>query len=49
MRDFAARRMSFTAGPFVVSEFMLIRSMLGRTGPVYEQLAAYALGAGPGL
>jgi len=46
MRDFAARRMSFTAGPFVVSEFLLIRSMLGRTGPVYEQLAAYPLGTG---
>jgi 2'-5' RNA ligase len=47
IRDFAARRMNFTAGPFVVSEFLLIRSMLGRTGPVYDQLAAYPLGAGP--
>jgi 2'-5' RNA ligase len=45
MRDFAARRMNFTAGPFAVREFLLIRSMLGRTGPVYEELAAYPLGA----
>lgn len=46
MRDFTARRMSFTAGPFVVNELLLIQSMLGRTGPVYEQLAAYPLGTG---
>jgi len=45
MRDFAARRMNFAAGPFAVREFLLIRSMLGRTGPVYEELAAYPLGA----
>ncbi len=46
MRDFAARRMIFTAEPFFVSEFHLIRSMLGRTGPVYEQLFAYPIDAG---
>lgn len=43
MRDFAAWRMNFTAGPFHISEFLLIRSMLGRTGPVYEPLATYRL------
>lgn len=45
MRDFAARRMNFAAGPFFVSEFLLFRSVLGRSGAVYEQLAAYPLGA----
>jgi 2'-5' RNA ligase len=44
MRDFAARRMGFTAGPFEVGEFLLIRSTLGRNGPVYQELAAYPLG-----
>ncbi len=44
MRDFAARRMGFTAGPFEVGEFLLLRSMLGRNGPVYQELAAYPLG-----
>ena len=43
MRDFAARRMGFTAGPFEVGAFLLIRSTLGRNGPVYEELAAYPL------
>jgi 2'-5' RNA ligase len=49
MRDFAARRLDFAAGPFVVSEFLLMRSMLGRTGPVYEQLAAYPLSPRPSV
>ncbi len=44
MRDFAARRMGFTAGPFEAGEFLLIRSTLGRSGPVYQELAAYPLG-----
>ena len=48
MRDFAARRMGFTAGPFEVGEFLLIRSTLGRNGPVYQELAAYPLGGGDG-
>ncbi len=48
MRDFAARRMDFTAGPFEVGEFLLIRSTLGRNGPVYDELAAYPLGEGNG-
>ncbi|MGR3716014.1 MAG: RNA 2',3'-cyclic phosphodiesterase [Thermohalobaculum sp.] len=43
-RDFAARRMAFTAGPFEVGEFLLYRSTLGRNGPVYQELAAYSLG-----
>ncbi|MFQ5566782.1 MAG: RNA 2',3'-cyclic phosphodiesterase [Paracoccaceae bacterium] len=43
MRDFAARRMGFTAGPFEVGEFLLMRSTLGRNGPVYQELAAYPL------
>jgi 2'-5' RNA ligase len=44
MRDFAARRMDLAAGPFDVGEFLLIRSTLGRNGPVYQELAAYPLG-----
>ncbi len=44
MRDFAARRMGLAAGPFEVGEFLLIRSTLGRNGPVYQELAAYPLG-----
>jgi 2'-5' RNA ligase len=43
MRDFAARRMDFTAGPFAVEAFQLYRSTLGRKGPIYEELAAYPL------
>jgi len=43
MRDFAARRMGFTAGPFSVGEFQLFRSTLGRNGPIYQELAAYPL------
>ncbi len=49
MRDFAARRMGFDAGPFEVGEFLLMRSMLGRNGPVYQELAAYPLGGGNGV
>jgi 2'-5' RNA ligase len=48
MQDFAARRMSVTAGPFEVGEFLLYRSTLGRNGPVYQELAAYPLGGGNG-
>ena len=48
MRDFAARRMGFTAGPFEVREFLLMRSTLGRNGPAYQELAAYPLGGGNG-
>jgi len=44
IRDFAARRMGFTAGPFSVGEFQLFRSTLGRNGPIYQELAAYPLG-----
>ena len=43
MRNFTVRRMAFKAGPFVVSEFHLYRSTLGRNGPIYEELAAYPL------
>lgn len=46
MRDFAARRMGFRAGPFEVGEFALFRSSLGRNGPTYEVLAAYPLTGG---
>jgi len=48
MRDFAARRMGFRAGPFTVEEFVLYRSTLGRNGPVYDELAVYPLGGGNG-
>jgi 2'-5' RNA ligase len=44
VREFAARRMGFRAGPFEVREFVLFRSQLGRNGPAYDELAAYALG-----
>ncbi len=43
MRNFTVRRMRFKAGPFEVGEFVLIRSSLGRNGPIYEELAAYPL------
>lgn len=46
MRDFAARRTGFRAGPFAVTEFSLLRSTLGRNGPVYDELAAYPLESG---
>jgi hypothetical protein len=46
MRHFAVRRMNFTAGPIFVGEYTLVRSILGRTGPVYEQLANYPLVGG---
>ena len=48
MRDFAARRMGFTAGPFEAGEFLLMRSTLGRNGPVYQELAAYSLNGSNG-
>ena len=48
MRDFAARRLGFSAGPFEVAEFRLIRSTLGRNGPVYDELATYPLGGESG-
>jgi 2'-5' RNA ligase len=44
MRDFAARRLGFSAGPFEAGAFLLMRSTLGRNGPVYAELAAYPLG-----
>ena len=43
MRDFAARRMGLTAGPFEAGAFLLMRSTLGRNGPLYQELAAYSL------
>ena len=49
IRDFAARRMGLAAGPFEVGEFLLIRSILGRDSPVYEELAAYPLGRENGI
>jgi len=49
MRDFAARRMDLSAGPFEVGEFLLMRSTPGRTGPAYQELAAYPLGRENGI
>ncbi len=43
MRAFAARGAGFRAGPFAVEEFRLLRSRLGRAGPVYDTLAVYPL------
>jgi 2'-5' RNA ligase len=43
MRVFAARGAGLRVGPFAVDEFRLMRSHLGRTGPIYDELAAYAL------
>ncbi len=46
MRVFAARGAGFRAGPFDARSFDLMRSWLGRSGPVYETLAAYPLHPG---
>ena len=46
VRAFVARGASFRAGPFEVAEFALMRSRLGRSGPIYETLAIYPLRAG---
>jgi 2'-5' RNA ligase len=46
MRAFAARGAGLRAGPFEVTEFRLVRSHLGRTGPVYDALALYPLTGG---
>ena len=43
MRNFAARGGAFRSGPFEVREYVLYRSYLGRSGAIYEELAAYAL------
>lgn len=43
IRAFAARGAAFQAGPFDVREFVLLRSRLGRAGPIYEALATYPL------
>lgn len=42
-RAFAARGAGFRAGPFEVPEFRLVRSRLGRAGPVHDTLAVYPL------
>lgn len=49
VRAFVAASGGFRAGPFVATEFALMRSWLGRAGPVYETLAAYALEPSGGL
>lgn len=47
MRRFAVAGAGFRAGPFVAESFALIRSHLGRSGPIYQELARYPLeGAG---
>lgn len=46
MRDFAASRAAFRAGPFEVTTFVLVRSRLGRGGSAYEDLAEYPLNGG---
>lgn len=43
VRAFVARGAGMRAGPFEVGEFVLMRSYLGRAGPVYDTLAAYPL------
>lgn len=45
LQDGIARRLDFSAGPFVAGEFCLYRSSL-RSGepPIYEDLATYRLG-----
>lgn len=37
---------AFFSGPFLVEEFSLQRSTLGRIGPVYQEVARYGLSAG---
>ncbi len=46
LRAFAARGAAFRTGPFEVTGFRLMRSRLGRAGPVYEALAEYPLRQG---
>jgi 2'-5' RNA ligase len=46
MRDFVLRGAGFRAGPFAVRNVTLMRSHLGRSGPIYEELAAYPLAGG---
>lgn len=43
VRAFVARGAGFRAGPFEVGQFVLMRSYLGRAGPVYDAMAAYPL------
>jgi len=47
VRDFAGAGGGFRAGPFRVESFGLWRSFLGKSGAVYEEMAEYALVAGP--
>jgi 2'-5' RNA ligase len=47
VRDFAGRGAGFRSGPFRVESFGLWRSFLGRSGPVYEEMAEYALDLSP--
>jgi 2'-5' RNA ligase len=46
MRGFVLDGAGFRAGPFKVERFALWRSHLGRSGPIYEELAEYALTGG---
>ncbi len=43
MQAFVVRGARFRAGPFEVAEFRLMRSWLGKAGPVYDVMAEYAL------
>ncbi|MEM7522323.1 MAG: RNA 2',3'-cyclic phosphodiesterase [Pseudomonadota bacterium] len=40
-----SHRSAFLAQPETISSFQLYRSSLGRSGPIYEELARYALAA----
>jgi RNA 2',3'-cyclic 3'-phosphodiesterase len=44
LRRHVAARAGFSAGPFPVRRFALVRSRLGRSGAAYEDMAVYALG-----
>lgn len=46
MRGFVLGGAGFRAGPFSVEEIALMRSHLGRSGPIYQELASYPLAGG---
>ncbi len=46
MRGFVLQGAGLRAGPFAVESFTLMRSHLGRSGPIYEDLADYPLAGG---
>lgn len=44
LRAFTERRLALSSEPFEVDCFVLYRSILGKNGPTYEEMATYPLG-----